>query len=127
MSNMGNTVRDVNALRLEKEAALVSLGKMMHKLARDGKISDDVCNRLTERISHIDAELCIAEGGRVPGQGEGICPNCNAAIVSAMAAFCGACGTNIAEYYARNTANCGNCGQLTAYDGNYCTVCGVRR
>jgi hypothetical protein len=124
---METTGKDINALRREKESALLLLGKMMHKLIRDGKISDDACFRLSEQIAQIDVDLCIAVGDRVPGQGEGICPNCGSVLAAQMAAFCGACGMNIAEYYSRNTVRCEKCNQITAMNGHYCTVCGCRR
>ena len=127
MSAMGYHSRDPNTLRREKETALLSLGKLMHKLIRDGNITDEACFMLSERIAQIDIELCHAEGNRVPMQGEGICPNCYVPLASPMAVFCGGCGTNLTEFYSRYMTRCGKCGQLTASGGGYCTVCGVKR
>jgi hypothetical protein len=122
-----NASKDVNSLQREKEAALLMLGKAMHKLIRDGQVKNAFCVKLTDRIAQIDAEICIAGGGSVPGQGEGVCPNCSTQLAVADAAFCGSCGMNITEYYARNTVQCVRCRNLTASDGKYCTICGVLR
>ena len=122
-----NAGRDVGALRREKEAALLSMGKLMHKMLRDGSVKDDMCNRLSERIVQLDMEICIAEGRRIPMQGEGLCPHCGNMLASPMAAFCGTCGTNVNEFYARAMAECGKCHQLSRADAAYCTVCGTRR
>jgi len=118
---------DVNALQKEKATSLIALGKIMHKLIRDGSITDEACVRYSGRISQIDAELCVAEGRRIPRQGEGVCPICGALLASPVASFCGACGANVTEFYTQNTTTCERCGQITAADGQYCTVCGVRR
>ena len=124
---MGYPSRDAHSLRREKDTALLSMGKMLHKLVRDGQIGDDACFRLSERIAQIDIELCHAEGNRVPMQGEGVCPNCYAMLASPMAVFCGSCGTNLTDFYSRYMSRCEKCGQLTAAGGGYCTVCGVKR
>jgi biotin synthase-related radical SAM superfamily protein len=122
-----NTGKDTQVLQKEKGAALMSLGKLMHKLIRDGKIEDANCARLSERIAQIDTDICNAGGGRVPGQGEGICPICNKPLSSLMAQFCGGCGTNIADYYSQSMAKCDVCKQLIMSGSKYCTVCGVLR
>jgi len=121
--NMG---RDVTALREEREAILISLGKVMHKIIRDGGLTDNECLRMSERIAQIDAEISKAEGGSIPIQGGGICPRCGSLLTTVTAQFCGKCGTNIAQYYAWNTTLCEKCGQITSTDGEYCIVCGAR-
>ena len=126
MTIPANAIRDVGAMRREKEAALLSMGKLMHKLVRDGSIKDDICARLAERIVQIDTEICMAEGSRIPTQGEGVCPHCRNMLASPMAAFCGSCGTNVNEFYARAAA-CSKCHQITRADAAYCTVCGAKR
>jgi len=127
MSAGMNTGRDINALHREKEAILLQMGKVMHKLVRDNSITSTSCTQLAERIAQIDAEICTYGEGRVPGQGEGVCPNCKATLAAATVSFCTSCGTNLNEFYSQNTAQCTKCGQLTASDGTYCTVCGVKR
>jgi len=118
---------DVNTLRKDRTQALISLGKIMHKQIRDGNITNEACSKLSDGIAIIDSRLCIAEGRRIPQQGEGICPICGAPLASATVAFCGNCGTNITDYYAKVTVVCQKCGQLTSSNGQYCTLCGTRR
>jgi rRNA maturation endonuclease Nob1 len=116
---------DINSLRKEKEAALLTLGKYMHKYTRDGGVTNEMCVYLSERITQIDADVCAAEGGNIPWKG--ICPSCSTALASSEAKFCADCGTNIDEYYLRYMEACLKCSQLTMSEGNYCTVCGVKR
>jgi len=122
---MINSGVDINALRREKETALINLGKAMHKMIRDGEITNAAYSGLSERIAQIDSQICIYGGARVPAQGEGVCPICRNQIAP-TAAFCGGCGTNITDYYSQYTKQCNKCGQITASDGQYCTVCGSR-
>jgi RNA polymerase subunit RPABC4/transcription elongation factor Spt4 len=124
---MNPNSKDTGALKKEKATALMSLGKLMHKHIRDGKVTDEACVRIADRIAQIDTEIVGAEGNTVPGRDKGVCPNCNVALASPMAAFCGGCGTDINEYYSRSMANCTRCSQLTPSDSKYCTVCGLRR
>jgi len=121
-----NNGLEPNALIKEKAQLLLSMGKLMHKLVRDGEFTNNSCIQLSERLIQIDAHLCLVQGGNVPEQGSGICPLCKAALVSPMAGFCGVCGANINEFYSQNMRKCEKCGQLTNSTGCYCTVCGVR-
>ena len=123
---MMNSGVDINSLRREKETALLTLGKAMHKQIRDGEVTNSIYVGLSERIAQIDSQICLYSGGRIPAQGEGLCPVCFNAVAP-TAAFCGNCGTNITEYYSQTTARCDKCGQITAADGSYCTICGTKR
>lgn len=122
-----NIGTEVNAIKKEKAQLLLSMGKLMHKLIRDGKIASKSCDQFAERLAQIDAQICIYQGGNVPQQGSGVCPICNAALASPMAGFCGTCGTNINGYYSQSMVRCATCGQLTKSSGGYCTICGVRQ
>ena len=127
MSAGANSNRDIQSLLKEKEEVLLTFGKLLHKLIRDGKISSSSCVQMSERIAQIDASVCMHSGGRVPGQSERMCPNCRVPLTVGNDAFCGDCGTNVSEFYSRNTVRCNKCRQLAGAGGAYCTVCGVKR
>ena len=127
MSGRENANRDIRSLQREKETALLSFGKIMHKIVRDEKISSNACVQISERIAQIDAEICALGGGWIPGQNDNVCPNCRAMLAVGNEAFCGNCGMNVSEFYSRNTVRCDKCRQLTESNGAYCTVCGTKR
>jgi predicted amidophosphoribosyltransferase len=118
---------DIQLLQREKETALLSFGKIMHKIIRDKKIKSDAYTQISERIAQIDADICVLGGGQIPGQSDRICPNCKEMLAIGNDTFCGSCGTNVAEFYSHNTVRCGKCRQLTVTNGAYCTVCGTMR
>jgi len=118
---------DIQSLQREKDTALLTFGKIMHKIIRDGRITNDAYVQISERIAQIDTEICVLGGGQIPGQSDRICPNCKEMLPVGSDTFCGNCGTNITEFYSRNTVRCEKCRQLTVSDGAYCTVCGVNR
>jgi hypothetical protein len=119
--------KNTQALKKEKEIALIALGKMKHKQLRDGNLGNEIEKNFSMRISQIDAEIYTAEGVNIPGQGEGVCPVCIKPLATPTASFCGSCGANVAEYYAQNMAKCESCQHLTDAEGNYCTICGLHR
>jgi predicted amidophosphoribosyltransferase len=117
----------IQSLQREKETALLSFGKIMHKIIRDKKINSDAYVQISERIAQIDAEINVLGGRQIPGQSDRICPNCKEMLAIGNDTFCGSCGTNVAEFYLRNTVRCEKCKQLTVANGVYCTVCGTKR
>jgi len=127
METTVKTSKELNALHKEKSEALIILGYQLHKLIRDGKITDPDITKISERISKLDVEIYTGSGYRVPVEGEGICPGCGEQLASSMSAFCGKCGTNVKEFYSRDMAPCDKCGQLIQSKAQYCTICGVRR
>ena len=127
MSGRENANRDIRSLQREKETALLSFGKIMHKIVRDEKISSDAYVQISERIAQLDAEICVLGGGRIPGQSDRVCPSCRAMLTAGSEAFCGNCGMNVTEFYSQNTVRCEKCRQLTVSNGTYCTVCGTKR
>lgn len=118
---------DINTLLAEKDAVLISLGKMLHKLIRDGSVNDDSCRVLSDRIAQIDEEIARLSGKSLPVQGSGICPICKMALPAPMSKFCGACGANVVEFYEKFTATCEKCGQVTSSEAAYCGICGEKR
>ena len=127
METVVKNAKELNALHKAKSEALIILGYQLHKLVRDGQVTDPDIMKISDRISKIDTEIYIGSGNRVPVEGEGICPGCGEQLASSMSAFCGKCGTNVKEFYSRSMAPCGKCGQLIQTSAQYCTICGVRR
>ncbi len=121
------TSGELNQLRKEKAEQLIILGRQMHRMIRDGYITDEGVVQIGRRISQIDVELFVGLGNQIPAQGEGICPQCGETLASVMTTFCGKCGANVAEFYSQAMSRCSRCGQLTQSAARYCSVCGVNR
>jgi hypothetical protein len=121
------TQKELTVLHKAKVETLIILGHHLHKLVRDGAITDPGLVQLSGKVSKLDAEIYVGSGSHVPAQGAGICPGCGEQLSSAVTAFCGKCGTNVKEFYSRDMAPCASCRQLVQSTAQYCVVCGVNR
>ena len=108
----------------KKIQKLVEMGKRAHMLVREKQLGDPELIALSEQLLKLDAEVNAHLGKKRPSKEDGICPQCKAAFEGA---FCGGCGLNIDEFFAKPVAVCTIC-EFVVEDGDtFCGVCGVKR
>ena len=108
----------------QKVHKLIEMGKRAHMLVREGQIGDQELSLLSDQLVKLDAEANAYLGKRPPVRSAGVCPHCN---MHFEGSFCGGCGLNIDEYFAKPVHSCEICGFIVEADGNYCGVCGSKR
>ena len=108
----------------QKIHKLIEMGKRAHMLVREGQLGDPELTNLSSQLTRLDAEANAHLGKRPPVKSDGICPQCRMAFEGS---FCGGCGLNIDEFFAKPVYSCGICGYVVGADDVFCGVCGSKR
>jgi len=108
----------------QKIQKLVEMGKWVHMLAREKQLADPELVAMSAQLLKLDAEVNAHLGKKRPNKGDGICPQCKAAFEGT---FCGGCGLNIDEFFAKPMPVCTICEFVVDENDVFCGVCGVKR
>ena len=108
----------------QKIQKLVEMGKRVHMLAREKQLADPELVALSGQLLKLDAEVNAHLGKKRPNKSDGICPQCKAAFEGT---FCGGCGLNIDEFFAKPMPVCTICEFVVDENDVFCGVCGVKR
>ena len=108
----------------QKIQTLVEMGKRVHKMAREGRLTDPELMALSGQLTQLDAVANAHLGKKPPVKGDGPCPTCGAHFVGA---FCGACGLNVDEFFEKPVFTCNSCGYVVGDEDVFCGICGNKR
>ena len=108
----------------QKIQKLVEMGKRVHKLAREGQLTDPELLTLSSQLVQLDAAANAHLGKKAPVKGDGFCPQCGVQFVGT---FCGACGLNVDEFFERPLHTCKLCGFIVGEEDVFCGICGNKR
>jgi len=103
---------------------LVEMGKRVHMLVREGQLNDPELVSLSHQLTQLDVEVNAHLGRRPHVRSDGYCPQCRMPFEGS---FCGGCGLNIDEFFAKPVFSCEVCGYVVDGDDVFCGVCGSKR